>query len=310
MKRWWSCYGTATRFALIEQARNRLALTLLVLFIPLQLLIAYRVAGATQVPFYVGAAGHSVNVDARTLAQITIALQANALIVGFMMFSATAKSAPFDRRLAQAGYPRLCLVLAKVTSLVLAAAAIGFYTAAWLQLYWRPQQLVMLTASLFIGALVYGGIGIMLAAVLRSELAVMFLLIMTSIIDIGLQNPILNMAGAGRHLLSILPAYGPMHSAITSVGLRQVPWSYLALGFCWAAGTAAAGITAFVVRTRSRRTNTNIDPVGPAAVDEAVAVLSDPKLTTQETRTASRLLPPVGTDQKDRSDADDAWEAL
>lgn len=275
MKRWWSCYGTATRFALIEQARNRLALTLLVFFIPLQLLVAYRVAVATQVPFYIGAASQSVNVDARSLAQITIALQTNALIVGFMMFTATARSAPFDRRLAQAGYPRLCLVLAKVTSLVLAAASVGVCTTAWMQLYWRPQQPVLLMASLSIGALVYGGIGIMLAAVLRSELAAMFLLIMTSIIDIGLQNPILNMAGAGRHLLSILPAYGPMQSAITTVGQRQVPWSYLALGFCWAAGTSAAGITTFVVRTRSRRTNTDIDPVGPAAVDEAVAVLAN-----------------------------------
>jgi ABC-2 type transport system permease protein len=283
VKRWWSCYGTATRFALIEQARNRLALAIFVFFVPLQIFLAYRSAPATPVPFFVRPAGHLVTVDGRTLATITGALQANALIVGFMMFIATARSAPFDRRLVQAGYPRLSLVLAKITSLVLAAAAVAVYTAAWMQLYWRPQQLVLLAASLFVAALVYGGIGIMLAAILRSELAGMFLLITTSLIDLGLQNPILNMAATAKPLLSILPAYGAMQSAVTSVGLRLVPWSYMALGLCWAAGTAVAGIAAFAVRTRSHRKNTNIDVAGPAAADDAVevAVFVDPAPTTQ-----------------------------
>lgn len=279
MKRRWSCYITATRFALIEQARNRLALIILVFFIPLELLLAYRVTGANQVPFYVRAVGRSITVDARSLGQITIALQANALIVGFTMFIATARSAPFDRRLAQAGYPRLSLVLAKVTSLMLAAAAVAVYTTAWMRLYWLPQQPVLLAAGVFIAALVYGGIGILLAAVLRSELAGMFLLIMTSIIDIALQNPVLNMAGAARSLLSMLPAYGAMQSAITSVGLHLVPWSYLALGLCWATGTAALGITAFVVRTRSHRATA--PSTHPPATDEAVPVLADPAPTTQ-----------------------------
>jgi hypothetical protein len=51
-----------------------------------------------------------------------------------------------------------------------------------------------------------------------------------------------------------------------------VPWSYLGLGLCWAAGTAATGIAAFVLRTRSHRTNTTIDPAGAGATDDAVGV--------------------------------------
>ena len=50
----------------------------------------------------------------------------------------------------------------------------------------------MLTAGMFTGALVYGGIGIVLAAVLRSELAGMFLAIMISSIDLVLQNPLIS----------------------------------------------------------------------------------------------------------------------
>ena len=267
MKRWWSCYATATRFALIEQARNRLALVILVFFIPAWIVLAYAVSSATPVPFFLRPVGHSVTVQGTALAQITGGLQAIALLVGFMMFIATARSVPFDRRLVQAGYPRLGLVLAKVTSLVVAAAAVAVYTTAWMQPYWRPQQFVLLAASLFLGALIYGGIGIMLPAVLRGELAGMFLLIMISFIDLGLQNPIANTA-ATSSVLRVLPDYGAMQSAVTSVGLRLVPWSYLALGLCWAVGAAATGIAAFVLRTRSFSTNTTIDPAGPAATDD------------------------------------------
>ncbi|HXL59744.1 MAG TPA: hypothetical protein VN959_03585 [Mycobacterium sp.] len=269
MKRWWSCYVTATRFALIEQARNRLALIILLFFIPVWTLLAYRLTASTPVPFFVRPAGQSLMVPANTLSQITGALQAIALIVGFMMFVATARSASFDRRLVQAGYPWLFLALAKVTSLVVIAAAVAGYTTAWMQLYWRPQQLVLLAASMFLGALIYGGIGIMLAAVLRTELAGMFLLIMISFIDVGVQNPIATPVAANP-VLRGLPAYGAMQSAATSVELHLVPWSYLALGLCWAVATAAIGITAFMLRTRSRRTNTSIDLAGATAAHDAV----------------------------------------
>src|SRR6202011_6292757 len=96
------------------------------------------------------------------------------------------------------------------------------YAPAWMQLYWRPQQLVLLAASLFLGALIYGGIGIMLAAVLRGELAGMFLLIMVSFVDLGLQNPIATPVAASP-VVRALAAYGAMQCAITSVGLRLVP---------------------------------------------------------------------------------------
>ena len=291
MKRWWSCYLTATRFALVEQARNRLALVILVLFIPIWISLAYRLTAATPIPFFLRPAGHSVTVRANILSQITGALQAIALIVGFMMFVATARSAPFDRRLVQAGYPRLGLVLAKVTTLVLAGAAVAVYTTGWMQLFWRPKQLVLLAASLFLGALIYGGIGIMLAAVLRTELAGMFLLIMISFLDLGVQNPLATPVAASP-VLRVLPGYGAMQSAVTSVGLRLVPWSYLTLGLCWAVGTASVGITAFMLRTRSRRTNTTIGPGGPDNQAD-VAVSAHPAPTTA----AENRLPITGPAQ-------------
>jgi ABC-2 type transport system permease protein len=270
MTRWWSCYRAATRFALIEQGRNRLALVILLFFLPLWIFLAYRIAPKNPIPFFLRPVGHPVMVPATAIAQISGGLQAIALIVGFMMFISTARSTAFDRRLVQAGYPRLALVLAKITALALAAVAVTVYTTAWMHLYWRPQQLVLLAASLFLVALIYGGIGIMLAAIVSSELAAMFLLIMISFIDLGLQNPIANTESASP-LLSVLPAYGAMQSAVTSVGQPLVPWTYLGLGLGWAVATTATGIMAFVLETRSLRATGITAWAGLSAADRAAS---------------------------------------
>ncbi|MEV6576438.1 ABC transporter permease [Streptomyces sp. NPDC051577] len=259
MRRWWQYFGTAMRFALLEQVRNRLALVIVVVFVPVWTTLAFEVVTRVPVRFYVRPAGSSVTMGGNVLTQITGALQALALIVGFMMFVATARSAPFDRRLALAGYPRLCLGLAKISSLVLVAAAVAAYAAAWMRLFWQPQQTLFFAAGLFTGALIYGGIGIVLAAVLRSELAGMFLVIMISFIDLLLQNPISN-RDAASDILRYLPAYGAMQSAVTAGALHLAPWSSLLLGAGWAVATATAGMTAFAMRTRSHQATPRLIP--------------------------------------------------
>ncbi|WP_329438120.1 ABC transporter permease [Streptomyces canus] len=240
------------RFALLEQARNRLALVIVVVFVPVWTTLAFEVVTRLPVRFYVRPAGRAVTMDGNVLTQITGALQALALIVGFMMFVATARSAPFDQRLALAGYPRLCLALAKISALVLVAAAVAAYATAWMHLFWQPRQLPLFAAGLFTGALIYGGIGIVLAAVLRSELAGMFLVIMISFIDLLLQNPISN-PDANSAVLRYLPAYGAMQSAVAGGALASVTWSSLLLGAGWAAAAATSGMTAFALGTRSHR---------------------------------------------------------
>jgi hypothetical protein len=113
----------------------------------------------------------------------------------------------------------------------------------------------------------------MLAAVVRSELAAVFLLIMTSFIDLGLQNPIAN-TDAANPVLSVLPAYGAMQSAVTSVGLHLLPSSYLTLGMCWAVGTAATGIMAFALSTHSRGNTNTTAWAGLFATDDRATVES------------------------------------
>jgi len=97
-------------------------------------------------------------------------------------------------------------------------AVVAAYTTAWMRLSWRPEQPLVLAAVMFAGALVYGGIGIVLAAVLRSELAGMFLAIMINSIDLVLQNPLVN-PDADSAVVRFLPAYGAVQTSVAASGL-------------------------------------------------------------------------------------------
>ncbi|MGW1816915.1 ABC transporter permease [Streptomyces sp. NPDC002125] len=254
------------RFALIEQARNRLALLIMLLFVPLWTALAFEVVSRTPLRFYVRPVGRHVVMDGNVLTQVVGALQALTLVVAFMMFVATARSAVFDRRLVRAGFPRSCLALAKCASLVLVAASVAVYGTAWMHLFWRPVQPVLFAAGMFTGALVYGTVGIALAAVVRSELAGMFLAIMISSIDLLLQNPLIN-PESDSALVRFLPAHGAVQTAVTAADLHVMPWSCLLLGFGWALGMAGLGLTAFVLRTRAQ---------GPARAPAASAEMTMP----------------------------------
>ncbi|MFE6200675.1 ABC transporter permease [Streptomyces sp. NPDC057838] len=251
MSRWRACFTTALRFALTEQARNRLALLIVLLFVPLWTTLAYEVVARTPLRFYVRPVGRHMVMDGNVLTQIVGALQALTLVVAFMMFVATARSAAFDRRLVRGGLPPSSLALAKYASLVLVAAAVAVYGTVWMLLFWRPVQPVLFAAGLFTGALVYGTLGIVLAAVVRSELAGMFLAIMISSVDLLLQNPLIN-PESDSALVRCLPAHGAVQTAVTAADLHAMPWSSLLLGTGWALVLAALGMTAFALRTRTR----------------------------------------------------------
>lgn len=267
MTRWCSCLRTALRFALVEQARNRLALLIMALFVPVWTTLAFTVVPSTALRFRIRTVGRTVVMDGNILLQINGALQSLSLVIAFMMFVSTVRSALFDQRLVRAGFPRSALALAKCIALLLVAAVIAAYTTGWMHLFWQPEQPQVLAAGMFTGALVYGSIGIVLAAVVRSELAGMFLTIMITSIDLVLQNPLIN-PDADSLVVRFLPAYAAVQTSVAAAGLQVVPVAGLLLGGGWAVGMAALGMAAFTARTRSRRPRT-ARKAAPAGVEQA-----------------------------------------
>jgi hypothetical protein len=255
MHRTWGCYAAATRYAFVEHCRNRLALALVLLFVPAWITVIYELINKAGFPFLVRATGHTINVRGNEITSITGAINAVTLIVGFMMFITTFKAVRFDYRLAMAGFPRLQIILAKLTALLVATVLICLFVTGTIYFYWRPQHPWLLVLALLGAALTYGGFGVMLGAMLRNEMAGMFLIIMTSLVDACLQNPIANPA-SDHHGLAYLPSYGAMQAGVAAAYQDAFPSRYLLLGPLWFLSTTVVAVIAFQLHTRDRREDT------------------------------------------------------
>lgn len=131
-------FPTAWRFALRNQARNRLAGLLLVAFVPAWYLLMAALAGHQPLRFRLFSTGQVLAVDGRHLTLISAGLSSLTLITGFAVFAAIRKTLAFDQRLVFAGYRQPTLIAAKTAAIAIVAAGVAGYTAAVLLVFWRP----------------------------------------------------------------------------------------------------------------------------------------------------------------------------
>ncbi|WP_280258251.1 hypothetical protein [Nocardia wallacei] len=247
----------ATRYGLIEHARNRFAMLLVAVFIPVFVTLAGLIITDAQVPFRLRGTGVVVHAAGNELAQISGALTAVCLIIGFMMFAATFSSGAFDRRLCMAGYPRVALGSAKVACLVMASMAVSVYATVSICSSWSPRQPIVLAAALFCDAMTYGALGVALGTMLRREVEGMFAIAMISCFDMVVQNPVASI-GADSDFVRLLPSYGAMQTS-TAAGFSDTTlFAGLALQLAWFTASVLVGLVAFHLRTRSALTATTL----------------------------------------------------
>ncbi|MFI1200151.1 hypothetical protein ACH4VR_11960 [Streptomyces sp. NPDC020883] len=240
---------TAAGFALLGHVRNRLALGLAVFFLPLFVFVTGTAAPSTGLPLALGdAAGPAVAAADRVM-RVSCALNAVILLTGLMMFMATTRAGELDHRLVLAGYPRFRLLLGKTLALCAVACLLALYTTALLSAFFPVRRPWSLACAVGTAALAYGGIGILLGALLRSELAGVFVVVMASMIDMGLHNPAASQL-AGGPSLRLLPMHGPTQAALVSAFTTGFPASGLLAGLTWWAVATAAAFTVFHIRTR------------------------------------------------------------
>jgi hypothetical protein len=255
-------YLTAARYALLELARNRFAFGLLVVFVPVWFATFDALITDAPVPFKLAATGAYFQASGRDLTALSAGFNALTLIVAFMMFAATRKAAAFDRRLVLAGFSQRALLLAKLTALGVAAALIALYSSLVLYVFWRPRDGFLVWLGYLLAALIYGAFGILLGVFVRSELAGFFLIIMVSLFDTLLQNPVENPV-ANADWLRALPAYGPTQVAVAGGFTALVPWRETLISLAWFVGFAVIGLLLFSLRTRARTTHART--LSPAA---------------------------------------------
>ncbi|MFD5554668.1 ABC transporter permease [Streptomyces sp. NPDC127068] len=254
VRRHWTCFTTATRYALIEHLRNRFATVLVALFVPVWTVMGFLSVPDALVRFRLRATGETLTPGGNQLTEITGVLNSVALIIGFMMFAATFTGSHFDRRLVLSGYPRVHLVLAKVTALTVASVVVAAYATGLTCVFRVPDQPLTFAAALFCAGLTYGALGVALGSLLHREVEGMFAIAMISIIDLVLQNPLYS-SSSSSSAMRYLPSYGSMQAATgagfsTTASLNR----YLAIQLLWFTVAACVGFVAFQLRTRSSLT--------------------------------------------------------
>ena len=176
-----SAYLTATRYALIEQVRNRIAFGLLLIFLPLWDFVISGMVPKGPVSFKLLGSGALLTIDGHQLVLLTAGFNALTLIIGFMVFSATMKNTAFDRRLVLSGYAQPVLMLAKLTLLVILALVISLYASLILLVFWRPDSLLLVWVGYGADALIYGALGLLLGVLATNEVVGFFVIIMVSL---------------------------------------------------------------------------------------------------------------------------------
>ncbi|MFF8610900.1 ABC transporter permease [Streptomyces sp. NPDC015346] len=242
--------ATAVRYTLVEHLRNRFAIVLMALFMPVWTALAFWSVPSTPTRFKLRATGDVFTPAGNELTEITGALNAVTLIIGFMMFAASFSGGHFDRRLALAGYPRTHLILAKLSALTLASATVSLYATALSCAFWRPEQPGLLAAALFSSGITYGALGVAFGSLLRREVEGMFAIAMTSVIDLALQNPLYS-ASSDSSIVRYLPSYGAMQAATGAGFSTATLMKYLAIQATWFALAALTGLLAFHFRTHN-----------------------------------------------------------
>ena len=113
-----------------------------------------------------------------------------------------------------AGYRQPTLIAAKSSAIAIVAAAVAGYTAAVLLAFWRPGLAgwLAILAAFAVIALTYGALGLLLGVLVKGDLESFFLIIMGSLIDTFLQNPLGNPI-ANKPILEWFPSFGPMQFA-------------------------------------------------------------------------------------------------
>ncbi len=247
-------FPTALRFALRNQTRNRLAWMLLVLFVPVWYLLMAVIVGDKPLVFELFSTGARLHVDGRDLTLVTAGMNALTIITGFAVFTAIRRALPLDRRLVYAGYRQSLLIAAKGAATIAVATGVALYASVVLLAFWRPppSAWASVLAGFAVMAAEYGALGLLLGVLVKDDLEGFFLIIMGSLMDTFLQNPLGNPL-ANRPVLEYFPSFGPTQFAIGGSLGDAALWADLALGLAWAAALIAAAMVVFRIRTRVRR---------------------------------------------------------
>jgi hypothetical protein len=242
----------ALRLSLIEQAHNRFAMLLLAAYIPAWYGVIYGLTDDASIGFQLRAFHFFVATTQHRLGLLTGMLNATTLIMGFVALSTVRRSALVDQRLVLCGYSRGALILGRLAALGAACVLVSLYAVLVLSMFTPPQHPGVVLAGVFGAVMTYAAIGVLVGLVARGDLEGFFVIIMLSLVDTFVQNPIGNPA-ANRAVVEYFPSYLPMQIVVGGAVANHVAWWQFWGSLGWAVGLGILGFLGFWHRTRIAR---------------------------------------------------------
>jgi ABC-2 type transport system permease protein len=241
---------TAIRLSLAGQVRNRFAWILLVVFVPVWYVLLGSMFAHNGAAFRLRATGTTVIVDGHNLTLISAGLNSITLLTAFVVFAAVRRARFTDRRLVLSGYRPAALIAAKTSAALIQAVAVGAYAAIVLLFFWRPANAWTVAVTFMLAAATYAAFGLLIGVLVRGDLEGFFLIIMISLLDTFLQDPVGNPL-ANKPLLEFFPSYGPTQFAVAGAFDHRVLAGMAAMSLAWTAAFALAALA--VMRLRMPR---------------------------------------------------------
>ncbi|HUB94224.1 MAG TPA: hypothetical protein VMB52_07020 [Verrucomicrobiae bacterium] len=245
-------FVTALRFSFKEQINNKLAFGLLIIFVPIWYGMLGAITGNAAVAFRFRPTGTFIQANGHDLVLISAGLNVMAMILGFMFFHSARQSMAFDKRLTRAGLKRTSFVFAKSAALIVSTAVVSLYTILVLVAYWHfPHNTFEVLLGFWMVSLIYAALGMLLGMLLTNELVGFFIIIMFSMTDTFLQNPIGNPA-ANKAFLAYFPSYSAMQLSVAGGFTHLFATSQVWLGLAWFVGFLLLALGVFYLRTRRK----------------------------------------------------------
>lgn len=241
---------TAFRYSIKEQITNKFVFGLLIVFVPLWYWVLGIITPTNNVAFKFSATGTYLQASGHDLTLISAGLNLLTMILGFMFFHSVQRSLEFDKRLIRAGFNRLTFMLANTLTLLAVTAAVATYMVMMLVLFWHfPNNLLEVWLGFWLVSLTYGSLGRIMGLLLNSELPGFIFIVMFSMIDVFLQNPLGNPA-ANKPFLQFFPSYSAMQLSVAGGFTHLFVGRQVMLALCWYLGFFAIALTIFFYRTR------------------------------------------------------------
>ncbi len=258
-------FVTVLKYSFKEQMTNRFAFGLLIVFVPIWFWLLGIITPSAPLAFkfrpthtYLHASGHDITL-------ITAGLNLLTMILGFMFFHSIQRSLDFDKRLTRAGLSRFWFIVGSTIALLAVTAVVALYMILILLLFWpSPHNIFEIWLGFWLVSITYGSLGRIIGMILNSELPGFFFIVMFSMIDVFLQNPLGNPA-ANKPFLQFFPSYSAMQLSVAGGFTHIFAGSQVLLALSWLISFFLISLVLFYFRTKI--TN-SIQPTPVEAGDE------------------------------------------